>query len=182
MSAEGLAEKSDNYGTKTAKIRGPPLWRAPPFTPWISWSIREYPGAKVILYFRKSKYFQRSQIKSSISALRSTPARRRSLASSLACSDTEKDTGTFFAPGGRHFRPAPGLAPPRLISVVCIFHSFFKSVLGVKYLHPAAIAIRSASHRDMQVRSIISAALKAIPIGVVFASHPVLHPFQWLSR
>ena len=178
MPAEGLAEKSDNYGTKTAKIRGPPLWKAPPFTPWISWSFREYPGAKVIHYFGKSKYFQRSQIKSSTSALRSTPARRRSLASSFTCSDTENDTGTFFAPGGRHFRPAPGLAPPRLISVVCIFHPLFKSVFRIKYLHSAAITVRSASHRDMQVRSIISAALATIPIGVVLASHPVLHPFQ----
>ncbi len=41
MPAEGLAEKSDNYGTKTAKIRGPPLWRTPPFTPL---DILEFPG------------------------------------------------------------------------------------------------------------------------------------------
>ena len=182
MPAEGLAEKSDNYGTKTAKIRGPPLWKAPPFTPWISWSIREYPGAKVIHYFGKSKYFQRSQIKSSTSALRSTPARRRSPASSFACSDTENDTGTFFAPGGRHFRPAPGLNPPRLVSIIFILYAFYKAVLRVKYLHSAAIAVRGASHRDMQVRSIISAPLAAVPIGVVLASHPVLHPFQRLTR
>ena len=184
----GWQRNRTTTGQKLQKIWGPPLWKAPPFTPWISWSIREYPGAKVVIYFgitigsRWNDSSWRSRIYISISPLIFRPVLRISRSLMAASQDTEKVTLCFLYGGSRHFRPAPGLAPPRLISVVCIFHPLFKSVLRVKYLHSAAIAVRSASHRDMQVRSIISAPLAAVPVGVVLASHPVLHPLQGFTR
>ena len=41
MPAEGLAEKSDNYGTKTAKIKGPSVMESPTL---YTLDILEFPG------------------------------------------------------------------------------------------------------------------------------------------
>lgn len=72
--------------------------------------------AKVSYYFGNSKCAHLSRMNSSTSALRFTPARRRSRDSSWAWMVTERTRATFFCPGRATGLPAPGLVPPRLIS------------------------------------------------------------------